>query len=155
MNSLIYIKFRINFSTLANMLAANSLRIPQVTVPRRCFFCGSYSLFFFSLFHTAMSVFAVLWSHVGKRLTSWLCCMWLFIVFSSLSHTMFWVRFCTWLYRFLIFAFFLSLFRISALGELISVNIFKKSYLPCLLRQRYNQFKIKTYSSYEYTTLSK
>ena len=49
----------------------------------------------------------------------------------------------------------LSLFRISALGELISVNIFKKSYLPCLLRQRYNQFKIKTYLNYEYTTLSK
>ena len=60
MNSQIYIKFRINFSTLANMLAADSLRIPQVTIPRRCFFCGSYSLFFFSLFHTAMSVFAVL-----------------------------------------------------------------------------------------------
>ena len=44
----------------------------------------------------------------GKGLTSWLSCMWYFIVFSSLSHVVSWVMCGAWLYRFLIFAFFFT-----------------------------------------------
>ena len=51
---------------------------------------------------------AAFWSCAGKGLTSWLSCMWCFLVFLSLSHVVSWVRCGTWLYRFLIFAFFLT-----------------------------------------------
>ena len=37
----------------------------------------------------------------------WFSCLWMFIVFLLLSHVVSWVRFGTWLYRFLIFAVFL------------------------------------------------
>ena len=50
---------------------------------------------------------AALWSPAGKWLTSWL----LFVMFNcvlSLSHVVYWVRCGTWLYRFLIFATFLT-----------------------------------------------
>ena len=47
------------------------------------------------------------WSPAGKGLGSWLSLG----VFVSLSHMVFWVRSGTWLYRFLIFAFFLTLWR--------------------------------------------
>ena len=40
------------------------------------------------------------------HLTSWLSCFWCFLVFLSLSQMFSRVRCCTWLYRFLIFAFF-------------------------------------------------
>ena len=49
-----------------------------------------------------------LWSPAGKGLTSWL----LFVMFNcvlSLSHVLSWVWCGTWLYRFLIFATFLTL----------------------------------------------
>ena len=55
--------------------------------------------------------FAVLWSPVGQGLTSWLHCMWCFLVFISPSHTGSWVRCVTWLYRFLTFAFFFTLLK--------------------------------------------
>ena len=83
----------------------NNRNCPRVsfllTVPGWCFFCGSYLLC-----HTAMSISRSL---VGKGLTSWLSCMWCFLVVLSLSHTVSFVRCGTWLYRFLIFAFFLTL----------------------------------------------
>ena len=53
---------------------------------------------------------AALWSPAGKGLTS---CLWCLSVFLSLSHVVSWVRCGTWLYRFLIFATFLSLISIS------------------------------------------
>ena len=49
-----------------------------------------------------------LWSPAGKGLTSWLSCLWCFIVFLLLSHVLSWVRCGAWLYRYLIFAFFLT-----------------------------------------------
>ena len=51
----------------------------------------------------------VLWSSIGQGLTSWLPCMWCFLVFISPSHTVSWVMCGTWLYRFLTFAFFFTL----------------------------------------------
>ena len=52
---------------------------------------------------------AALWSSAVKRLTSWLSCMWCFLVFLSLYHVVSWVRCETWLYRFMIFTFLLTL----------------------------------------------
>ena len=48
-----------------------------------------------------------LWSPAGKGLTSWLLLV-MFIVFLLLSHVVSWVRCGFWLYRFLIFAVFLT-----------------------------------------------
>ena len=45
----------------------------------------------------------------GKWLTSWLSCLWRFLVFLSLSQVVSWVKCGTWLYRFLIFVVFLTL----------------------------------------------
>ena len=61
--------------------------------------CVSYVLCLF---------FAALWSPAGKELTSWLLLV-MFIVFLLLSHVVSWVRFGTRLYRFLIFASFLTM----------------------------------------------
>ena len=55
------------------------------------------------LCHTAMSF------PFRKGLISWLSCMWCVLVLLLLSHTVSWVRCATWLYRFLILAFFLTL----------------------------------------------
>ena len=68
--------------------------------PRRYFLCGS-SLLIVPLF------IAALWSPARKGLTSWLLLV-MFIVFLLLSHVVSWVRCGTWLYRFLIFAIFLT-----------------------------------------------
>ena len=38
---------------------------------------------------------AALWSAAGKGLTSWLSCMWCFLVLLSLSHVVSWVRYGT------------------------------------------------------------
>ena len=50
-----------------------SSKIFLLTVPRRCYFCGSFMLFLscFVMFHARLFVDA-LWSPAGKRLTSWL-----------------------------------------------------------------------------------
>ena len=63
---------------------------------------------------------AALWSPAGKGLTSWLC-LWRLIMFFSLSHVVSWVRCNTWLYRFLIFATFLTF--IDAAYGIISPKI--------------------------------
>ena len=47
--------------------------------------------------------------HLLGEITSWLYCMRCFIVFLSLSDGVSWVKCCTLLYRFLIFASFLTL----------------------------------------------
>ena len=67
-----------------------------LTVPRRCFFRGSFLLFMFRVCHAfCLFFFAALWSPVGKRLTSWLSCVSCFLVFLSLPHVVSWVRFGT------------------------------------------------------------
>ena len=45
-----------------------------------------------------------LWWPARKGPTSWLSCIWCFLVFLSLSHMVSWVRCGAWLYPFLIFA---------------------------------------------------
>ena len=50
---------------------------------------------------------AALWSPAGKGLTSWLLFV-MFIVVLLLSHVVSWVRCGTLLYRFMIFAIFLT-----------------------------------------------
>ena len=68
-------------------------------------FC--YLCFLFVMFSCLFIV--ALWSPAGKGLTSWLPCVWCFIVYLLLSHVVSWVRCGAWVYRFLIFAFFLTL----------------------------------------------
>ena len=67
-----------------------------------CYLCFMYIMF-------SCLIFATLWSPAGKGLPSWLSCMWCLLVFGSLSHVESVVRCCTWLYRILICAFFLTL----------------------------------------------
>ena len=74
-----------------------------MTVPRRCFFCGSFLLFMFVVFSCLYIV--ALWSPAGKGQTS---CVWCVILYLLLSHVVTWVMCGAWLYRFLIFAFFLT-----------------------------------------------
>ena len=91
-----------------------------LTFPRWCFFCGLF-LFFVLVFIILSCLFlAALWSSAGKGLTSWLSCVWCFPVFLSHSHMVSWVRCDTWLYWFLIFAFFLTLSKLWAELELFS-----------------------------------
>ena len=53
----------------------------------KCFFCGSF-LFCFFVFHAIRYCLflAVFWSPVGKGLTSWLSCMWYFLVFVAFPY---------------------------------------------------------------------
>ena len=59
-----------------------------------------------------------------KGLCLWLSCMWCFLVFLSLSHTVSWVRCGTWLCWFQIFAFFLSLVdrRLDVVKYIINID---------------------------------
>ena len=62
--------------------------------------------FVFAVFSCLFIV--ALWSSAGKGLTSWLSCVWCFIVFLTLFHVVCWVRCGAWLYLFLTLAFFLT-----------------------------------------------
>ena len=102
-----------------------SSKILLQTVPRRYFFRGSFVFFMSCVCHAFESVLAVLWSHAGKGLASWLLFV-MFIVFLSLSHLVSWVRCGTWLYWFLIFALFLTLFQLlhcTGLSRQIDSNL--------------------------------
>ena len=68
-------------------------------------------------------------------------CLWCLIVFLSLSHVVSWVRCGTWLYRFLIFAAFLTynpMFLIWILGTKLFANILADD----ILRQRVNIWSV-------------
>ena len=91
-----------------------SSKIFLLIVPRRCFFCGSFMLFLSCFcFHARLFV-DVLWSPAGKWLTSWLS----FVMFNCEVVTfplVSWVGRCgAWLYRFLVFALFLTLRMLNA-----------------------------------------
>ena len=88
--------------------AKPSREISILTVPRRYFFCGSF-VFIYVLCLSCFRVCSLLpcghllgngWP-LGSRL-------WCLIMFLSRSHVVIWVRGGTWLYRFLIFATFLT-----------------------------------------------
>ena len=70
-------------------------------------FCYLCVVFFFVI--PSCLFLAALLSPAWKELTSWLSCVWCFLVSLSLSHMVSWVRFAALLYRLLIFAFFLTL----------------------------------------------
>ena len=73
---------------------------------------------------------AALWSPAGKGLTSWLLLVML-IVFLLLSHVVSWVRCGTLLYRFLIFAIFLTLiFAVGGYWMAEHINWFNVSIRP-------------------------
>ena len=88
---------------------------PSCKHMRFCGHIGTLLTYFVDLFLFA-SVFdilpclclAVLWSPAGKGLTSMHFCTWHFLVLLSLFYKVSCVRCGTWLYRFLIFAFFLT-----------------------------------------------
>ena len=73
-------------------------------------FC--YLCFTFVFIILSCLFLAALWSPAEKWLTSWLSWVWCFLVFFSLSHIVSRVRCGTWLYRSLIFAFFLTFFSV-------------------------------------------
>ena len=83
-----------------------------LNVSMRCFFCGSFLLFLVTFVFIMLSCLflATLWSSAWKRMTYWLSCVWPFLVPLSLSNNYGisgQVRYL--IYRFLIFAFFLTL----------------------------------------------
>ena len=84
-----------------------SSKIFLLTNPRQYLFCGSFK--FYVLCFSCFSVCSLLPSdHLLRKLTSWLLLVML-IVFLLLPHMVSWVRCGNWLYRFLIFAIFLTL----------------------------------------------
>ena len=85
-----------------------SRKISLLTVPRRYFFCVSFVLFMSVFVMLSYLFVAAFWSPEGKGLTPWLLSV-MFIVIVFLSHLVSWDMCGTWLYRFLIFAVFLTL----------------------------------------------
>ena len=125
---------------------------PQVifllTVSRRffLFFCGSYLLFVLISVILPSLLLAALRSPVMKDLTSWLSCMGCFLVFLSLSHMVSLVRYVTWFYRFLIFAFFLTLFSkelFTLLQEFVCKMYASHTSLCKVSDFRYQLFRVK------------
>ena len=89
------------------------VKIFLLTVPRRCFFCGSFLLFMFHVALLSCQFITALWSPAGWPLGLLVCEVFLYFchIFLSLSHMVSWVRCGAWLYQFLIFAFLLTLTR--------------------------------------------
>ena len=75
-------------------------------------FCGSFLLFVFRIILYCLFL-AALWSSAGKGLSSWLSCMWRFLVFYVTSPYCGWVRCGIGLYGFLVFAFVLTLMAMT------------------------------------------
>ena len=67
----------------------------------------------------------------GKGLTTWLSCVWCFLVFYVTLPLVFWVRSSTWLNRFLIFALFLNLNHCKRL-YLLTFNGFENGQVDLL-----------------------
>ena len=93
-----------------------------LTVPRRCFFCGPVLLFMFRVCP------AVLFVHCSLMVTCWeranLLAL-LYVLSScvlSLPNVMSWVRCGTWLFRLLIFAFFLTFIIVSFVQSVILIH---------------------------------
>ena len=84
----------------------NKLAYFLLTVPRTS--TSFVDIFNFVFIFTKFSYLchAALWPPAGKGLISWLSCMWCFLIYLSLSHTVSCVRCGTWSYRFLIIVFF-------------------------------------------------
>ena len=85
------------------------------------FFCTNQASGYTYAYNTHNLVFSCLlilafWSPAGKGLTSWLSCMWCFIVFLSLPHVVSWVRCGAWLHRFQIFVIGSSLIVLSQMA---------------------------------------
>ena len=81
-------------------------RQPKISVAllfSRVVICGSFLSFMFCVCYAFLYVIVALWSPTGKGLSSWLSCVWCFIVFLSLFPVVSWVRCGTWLYQFRIF----------------------------------------------------
>ena len=83
-----------------------------LTVPRRCFFCGSILLFVFRVCCVFLSVHCSLVVSCWEKtdLLARLCVMFYCAFVFSHVTVVFWVSCGVWLYRFLIVAFFLLLF---------------------------------------------
>ena len=81
-----------------------SSKIFLLTVPRRYFFCGSFVLLMSCVCHVFASVHCCLLAPAGKGLTSLLS-----FVICHFPYVVSWIRCCTWLHRFLIFASSLTL----------------------------------------------
>ena len=96
-----------NFQTIFCML---KILACVHAVPRRYFFCGSFVLFMSCLCHAFAPVIAAPWSPAGKGLTSWLLFV-MFIVFFITFPCGILGQVWYLIYRFLIFAVFLTLFE--------------------------------------------
>ena len=80
-----------------------------LTIPRWCFFCGSFLLFEFHVSYAVLSAPCSLVVTCWERADLLTLLTWYFLSFLSLSCVVSWVRCGIWLYRFQLFAFFLTL----------------------------------------------
>ena len=64
----------------------------SLTIPRRCFFCGSFLLFMFRVYHAVLSVHFSLMATCWERADLSALLYVMFLVFLSLSHVVAWVR---------------------------------------------------------------
>ena len=87
------------------------------------YLCFVLACFLVCLFSCLFVV--ALWSPAGKGLTSWISCVWCFIVILLLSHVVSWVRCGAWFYQSLIFAFFLT-FETTCLQDMPEHNYLEK-----------------------------
>ena len=85
----------------------------------RSFLCVCFAFVFIIL---SCMFIAVLWSPAGKRMTSWLSCVWCFLVFSHFLTLVSRVRCGTWLYRFLILPSSILLLKLPS-WCLVSVSV--------------------------------
>ena len=98
------------------------------TVPRRCFFCGSFLLFIFRVCRVVLSVHCCLAATCWERadLLGLVCDV--LLCFWPLSHVVSWVRCGTRLHRFLIlatFSYFVTIYYgLDSLKPLCELNIF-------------------------------
>ena len=100
------------FSEVSTVKHVYALQYSLMKVPRQSFFCGSFLLFMFPvyLYYAVLSVSCslVITSCERADLLALLRGVWWCFVFLSLSHVVFRARCSTWLYWFLILAFFLT-----------------------------------------------
>ena len=119
-NKFVTILKRWSVATVSQYLSLNA------TVPRLYFFCRPFMLFLSCVCYAFVRVCfidALWWSPAGKGLASWLTFVMSnceFVTFQLVS----WVRRGTWLYRFLIFALFLTL---SAHLTIVFPYVYKKN----------------------------
>ena len=129
---LIHIRIKDKAGTVkSNNFSCRPFRGGASFVDFYCCFCFVFVFVILTcLFLAALCLYA------GKGLASWFSCIWYFLVVLSLSHTVSWVKCGTWLYRFLLFAFFLT-FITTSCEYYFTLFISSHGTLRCLIKSNY------------------